>query len=134
MLLNGKRLLITGVLSESSIAYAAAQAAVEQGAEIVLTGFGRALRITERVAAKLTPDCVVLEMDVTKPDQVEAVAARIEGMWGRLDGILHAVAFAPGSALDGRFLQAQWEDVSTALHVSTYSFAAFGRAFGPLLA
>lgn len=134
MLLNGKRLLITGVLSESSIAYAAAQAAVEQGAEIMLTGFGRALRITERVAAKLTPDCVVLEMDVTKPEQVEAVAATIEERWGRLDGILHAVAFAPGSALDGQFLQAQWEDVSTALHVSTYSFAAFGRAFGPLLA
>jgi enoyl-[acyl-carrier protein] reductase I len=134
MLLSGKRLLVTGVLSESSIAYAAARLAVEQGAEIVLTGFGRGLRITERVATKLTPDCAVLEMDVTRPDHIEAVAAALTERWGRLDGILHAVAFAPGSALDGGFLKAGWEDVATALHVSTYSFAAFGRGFGPLLA
>jgi len=134
MLLQGKRLLVTGVLSESSIAYAAARMAVEQGAEVVLTGFGRGLRITERVAAKITPDCAVLEMDVTRTDHLETVAAELDERWGRLDGILHAVAFAPGNALDGGFLRADWEDVSTALHVSTYSFAAFGRVFGPLLA
>lgn len=134
MLLEGKRLLVTGVLAENSIAFAAARCAVEQGAQVVLTGFGRGLRITRRVAEKLGADCRVLEMDVTRPDHIEAVAADLAESWGSVDGVLHAVAFAPATALDGGFLEAGWEDVATALHVSTYSFAALGRAFGPLLA
>jgi enoyl-[acyl-carrier protein] reductase I len=134
MILQGKRLLVTGVLSENSIAYAAARLAAEQGAELVLTGFGRGLRITRAVAGKLPGGCDVLELDVTRPEHLDAVAAELRRRWGGVDGILHAVAFAPGTALDGQFLHAPWEDVSTALHVSTYSFAAFGRVFGPLLA
>ncbi|HEY3608763.1 MAG TPA: enoyl-ACP reductase FabI [Pseudonocardiaceae bacterium] len=134
MLLQGKRLLITGVLNERSIAYAAARLALDAGAEIVLTGFGRGLRITERFAARLSPDCPVLEMDVRRAEHLTAVADWCERRWGRLDGILHSIAFAPAGALDGGFLAAPWSDVAVALEVSTYSFAAFGRVFGPLLA
>jgi enoyl-[acyl-carrier protein] reductase I len=134
MLLEGKRLLVTGVLSESSIAYSAAKLAVAEGAEVVLTGFGRGLRITRRVAEKLVPGCPVLEMDVTEPGHLEAVAADLEQRWGAIDGILHAIAYAPPTALDGGFMTAGWPEVSTAFEVSTYSFAAFGRVFGPLLA
>jgi meromycolic acid enoyl-[acyl-carrier protein] reductase len=134
MLLQGKRLLVTGVLAESSIAYAAARLAREQGAELVLTGFGRGLRITRQVAAKLDPDCLVLEMDVTQPGALEAVADVLQRRWGAVDGVLHAIAFAPKAALDGGFLTASWSEVATALEVSTYSFAAVGRVFGPLLA
>ena len=134
MLLQDKRLLITGVLNEKSIAYAAAQLALNQGAEIALTGFGRGLRITERFAERLSSDCEVLEMDVTQPGHLEVVAEWCDRRWGRLDGVLHSIAFAPAGTLDGGFLTAPWSDVSVALEVSTYSFAAFGRVFGPLLA
>jgi enoyl ACP reductase len=134
MLLQDKRLLITGVLNEKSIAYAAARLALDQGADIVLTGFGRGLRLTEQFAKRLSPDCEVLEMDVTESGHLEAVAQWCDQRWGRLDGVLHSIAFAPSGALDGGFLTAPWPDVSIALEVSTYSFAAFGRVFGPLLA
>ncbi len=134
MLLQGNRLLITGVLNEKSIAYAAARLALEEGAEIALTGYGRGLRITEHFGRKLSPECRVLEMDVTQPEHLEAVAQWCDTNWNGLDGVLHSIAFAPASTLDGGFMQAPWADVSTALEVSTYSFAAFGRVFGPLLA
>lgn len=134
MLLQDKRLLITGVLNEKSIAYAAARLALGQGADIVVTGFGRGLRLTEQFAKRLSSDCKVLEMDVTEPEHLEAVADWCDRRWGRLDGVLHSIAFAPSGTLDGGFLTAPWSDVSIALEVSTYSFAAFGRVFGPLLA
>jgi meromycolic acid enoyl-[acyl-carrier-protein] reductase len=134
MLLEGKRLLVTGVLTEASIAYAVARIAQEQGAEVVLTGFGRALKITQRVAVKLPEPADVLELDVTVPEHLEGVAAQLDDRWGALDGFVHAIGFAPTSALGGGFLETPWEDVATVLHVSTYSFAAMGRAFGPLLA
>jgi enoyl-[acyl-carrier protein] reductase I len=134
MLLDEKRILVTGVLTEASIAFSAARIAQEQGAEIVLTGFGRALRITERVAKRLPDPPDVLELDVTQPEHLEGVAATLEERWGRLDGVIHAIGFAPQTALGGGFLSAGWEDVGTAVHVSTYSFAAMGRTFAPLLA
>ncbi|NUT94626.1 MAG: enoyl-ACP reductase FabI [Saccharothrix sp.] len=134
MLLQDKKILVSGVLTARSIAFAAARIAQEQGAEVVLTGFGRGLPITRSVAEKLPRPCEVLEMDVTRPDHLDAVAEHLDGKWGRVDGVVHAVAFAPPSALGGNFLHARWEDVATAVEVSTYSFAAFGRHFGPLLA
>jgi len=100
----------------------------------VLTGFGRGLRITQRLAAALSPACDVLEMDATREDHIAAAADDLRGRWGRLDGVVHSIAFAPASALGGGFLSADWPDVASALQVSTYSFVAFGRAFGPLLA
>ncbi|WHT17442.1 enoyl-ACP reductase FabI [Crossiella sp. CA-258035] len=133
-LLSGKKILITGVLTESSIAYGVARMAQEHGAEIVLTGFGRGLRITEAIAETLPQPCDVLELDVTQPEHLDAVSDALYARWGLLDGVLHSVAFAPPSALGGGFLTAEWAEVATALHISTYSFAAFGRVFGPLLA
>jgi meromycolic acid enoyl-[acyl-carrier-protein] reductase len=134
MLLEGKRLLITGVLDPRSIAFHVARIAEEEGAELVLTGFGKGRRLTERSAARLasTPD--VLELDVTNPDHLAAAVDDVAARWGRLDGLLHAVAFAPGSALGGGYLTAPWADVATAFHVSTYSYTALGRAFADLLA
>lgn len=133
-LLDGKRLLVTGVLTEASIAFATARVAQQEGAEVVLSGFGRALSITERIAKRLPDPPDVLELDVTDPAHLEAVAAELRGRWGALDGVVHAVAFAPQTALGGNFLSASWEDVATTVQVSTYSYAALGRALAPLLA
>ena len=134
MLLDGKKLLITGVLDPRSIAFAAARLAQEQGAEIVLTGFGKGRRLTERSAKRLPEPVDVLELDATSEEDIAAVRKELESRWGHVDGILHAIAFAPGSCLGGGFLDAPWEDVATAFHVSTYSLAALGRGFAPLLA
>jgi meromycolic acid enoyl-[acyl-carrier-protein] reductase len=134
MLLDGKRLLITGVLDPRSIAFHVARLAQDQGAEVLLTGFGRGRRLTERAASRLPEPPDVLELDVTDEEQISAAAKEVDRRWGRLDGLLHAVAFAPGSCLGGRFLEAPWQDVSTAVHVSTYSLAALGRGFDDLLA
>ena len=102
--LTDRRLLITGVLTDDSIAYAVAERAQALGAEIVLTGFGRGLRITQRIARRLPTEPPVLELDVNEPEQLAAVAADLEERWGSLDGILHAIAFAPQDALGGNFL------------------------------
>jgi meromycolic acid enoyl-[acyl-carrier-protein] reductase len=135
MLLDGKRLLITGVLDPRSIAFSVARLAQEQGAEVVLTGFGRGRRLTERTAARLPRPTDVLELDVTDPEDVVGAAAAIQQRWGDgLDGLLHAIGFAPASCLGGGFLDAPWEDVATAVHVSTYSYAALASAFADLLA
>lgn len=133
MLLDGKRLLVTGVLNEASIAFSIAQLAQQAGAEIVLTGFGRGLRITERIARKLPDPPDVLELDVTDEDHHQQVATDLDGRWGALDGVVHAVAFAPESAIGGDFLDTPWPDVATALQVSTYSFASLSKSMAPLL-
>ena len=134
MLLDGKRLLITGVLDTRSIAFHVARFAQEQGAEIVLTGFGRGRRLTERAATRLAQPPDVLELDITKPEDLAAVRADLQERWGALDGVLHAIAFAPASCLGGGFLEAPWEDVATAFHVSTYSLPALAAAMADLLA
>jgi enoyl ACP reductase len=124
MLLDGKKLLITGVLTDDSIAFAIARVAQEAGAEVLLTGFGRGRRLTERVARKLptTPD--VVELDVNSAEDMEAVAAEVMRRWGRLDGCLHAIGFAPQDALGGNFLNTPWESVATAFQTSAYSLKA----------
>ena len=124
MLLDGKKLLITGVLTDDSIAFAVAKVAQEQGAEILLTNVGRGVRLTEKVARKLptTPD--VLQMDVNDPDDIAAVATDVMDRWGRLDGLMHAIAFAPQDALGGNFLSAPWESVAVAVQTSSYSLKA----------
>ena len=124
MLLEGKKLLITGVLTDDSIAFAVARVAQEEGAEILLTGVGRGMSLTQRVAKRLptTPD--VLEMDVNDPAAVETVRALVMDRWGRLDGLVHAIAFAPSDALGGNFLNTPWESVATAFQTSAYSLKA----------
>lgn len=133
-LLDGKRVLVTGVLTDASIAFSVARLAQEHGAEILLTGFGRGMKITRRIAAKLPEEVDVLELDVTDPEHLANVAADLESRWGAVDGVVHAIGFAPASAIGGGFLETPWEDVATALHVSTYSLAAIARSLSPLLA
>jgi meromycolic acid enoyl-[acyl-carrier protein] reductase len=132
-LLEGKRLLITGVLTDDSLAFGVAQLAQEQGARIVLTGAGRGLNLTKRVARKLPDPPDVLELDVTVEEHFGAVAADLESRWGALDGVLHAIGFAPATCLGGGFLEAPWTDVSLALHISTFSLKALTGAMLPLM-
>jgi meromycolic acid enoyl-[acyl-carrier-protein] reductase len=133
MLLESKRLLITGVLTPQSIAFAVAQAAQEEGAEIVLTSFGKAMSLTERSAKRLPTPAEVLEMDANDPAHIRSVAAELTRRWGRLDGFLHAIAFAPQDALGGNFLHTPWESVQTAFQTSAYSLKALAEAFLPLM-
>lgn len=132
-MLEGKKLLITGVLTPSSIAFAAAKAAQEHGAEIVLTNFGRAVSLTEKTARRLPSPADVLEMDANDEGQIEAVRAELETRWGRLDGFLHAIAFAPPDALGGNFLNTPWESVATAVRTSAYSLKAIAVGMLPLM-
>lgn len=134
MLLEGKRLLVTGVLTDSSIAYSIAEKAQQQGAELVLTGVGKAMRLTERVARRLPSEPPVLEMDVNDPDHIESVRADLERRWGSVDGVLHAIAFAPADCLGGDFLETPWESVSVAVQTSAYSLAALAHGIAPVLA
>src|ERR687895_189223 len=129
MLLDGKRLLITGVLTKGSIAYSVAERAQEEGAEIVLTGFGRTRRMTERAAARLPDLPDVFELDVNSPDDLSALASSLD----RLDGVLHAIAFAPGDALGGNFMSAPPESAEVAFRTSAYSFKALAETLAPLM-
>jgi enoyl-[acyl-carrier protein] reductase I len=124
VLLDGKKLLITGVLTDDSIAFAVARVAQEQGAEILLTNVGKGVRLTERVARKLPSVPDVMQMDVNDPDDVAAVAREVTSRWGRLDGALHSIGFMPQDALGGNFLSAPWESVATGIQTSTYSLKA----------
>ena len=133
MILEGKKLLITGVLTPQSIAFAAARSAQEHGAEIVLTNFGRTVSLTEKVAKRLPSPCDVLEMDANDPAQIDAVRAELADRWGTLDGFLHAIAFAPQDALGGNFLQTPWESVATAFQTSAYSLKAIAVGLLPLM-
>jgi len=138
-LLKDKKILITGVLTEQSLAYAVAEQAIEAGAQIVLTGAGRGLSLTQRAAKKLSATTAtgeaidVLELDVTQPEHFDNLHSALNERWGRLDGVLHAIGFAPASCLGGDFLEAPWEDVATAIHISTYSLAPLVKATLPLM-
>jgi enoyl-[acyl-carrier protein] reductase I len=132
-MVDGAKLLITGVLNKDSIAFEVARMAQEAGAEVVLTGFGRARRLTERAAARLPQPVDVLELDVNKPDDLAAVTADLQERWGRLDGVLHAVAFAPEDALGGKFMTTPVESVLTAFQTSAFSLKAVAAACLPLM-
>jgi enoyl-[acyl-carrier protein] reductase I len=133
VLLAGKRLVVTGVLTDDSIAWHTARVAQEQGAEVVLTGFGRAMRLTERVAKRLpeTPD--VCELDINEPAHMEGLAAALEAKWGAVDGALHAIAYAPDDALGGRFLDTPAESAATAFTTSAFSYKTLAVGLRPLL-
>ena len=128
-MLTGKTLLITGVLMESSIAFHVARLVQEQGGAVILTGFGRALKITRTIARRLPQEAPVIELDVTDEEHLAALADRIGEHAERIDGVLHSIGFAPEGAFN--FLEASWEDVSTALHVSAYSLKALAVAAAP---
>jgi enoyl-[acyl-carrier protein] reductase I len=132
-MLAGKKILVTGVLDRRSIAYSAARLAQSEGAEIALSGFGRVMRLTERTARKLDPVPHLVELDVNKPEDIDAVAKDLKDRWGRLDGIVHAIAFAPEDALGGNFLTAEWPSVATALQTSAYSLKALTVGLADLM-
>jgi meromycolic acid enoyl-[acyl-carrier-protein] reductase len=132
-MLAGKRLLITGVLTKGSIAYSVAERAQQEGAEIVLTGFGRTRRMTERAASRLPDPPDVLELDVNNPDDFAALRSELESRWGGVDGALHAIAFAPGDALGGKFMSAPPESAEAAFRTSAYSFKALAETLVPLM-
>ena len=132
-LLDGKTLLVTGVLTEGSIAFHVARLAQEQGADVVLTSFGRQLRLTQAIARRLPAAAPVVELDVTSDDDLAALAARVGEHADHLDGAVHSIGFAPQSVLGGNFLAAQWPDVATALQVSAFSLKALAAAAQPLL-
>jgi meromycolic acid enoyl-[acyl-carrier-protein] reductase len=132
-ILDGKRILVTGVLTDASIAFHVARVAQQEGATLVLTGFGR-LSLVERIAKRLPSPPPVLELDVTDPAHLESLASRVREHADGLDGVLHAIGFAPQTALGGNFLSASWDDVSAALHASTYSLKSLAMAVLPLMA
>jgi enoyl-[acyl-carrier protein] reductase I len=132
-MLAGKRLLITGVLTKGSIAYTVAERAQQDGAEILLTGFGRTRRMTERAASRLPDPPDVLELDVNNPADFETLAGELRDRWGGLDGALHAIAFAPGDALGGNFMSAPPESAEVAFRTSAYSFKALAETLMPLM-
>jgi enoyl ACP reductase len=132
-LLAGRRLLVTGVLTPRSIAYAIAESCLRGGAEVMLTSFGRAMSLTERSARRLGLEGPVLEMDASRPEQVAAVADAVRRRWGRLDGAVHAIGFAPEDALGGRFLATPWESVATAMQVSAFSLKTMAAELVPLM-
>lgn len=134
MLLQGKRILITGVLTDQSIAFHVARLAQEQGATVVLSGFGRALSLTRRSATRLPAPAPVVELDVTDDVQLASLADQLREHVDGLDGVVHAIGFAPQSALGGNFLNTPWEDVATAVQVSAYSLKSLTMACRPLLA
>ena len=132
-LLKGKRLLITGVLTDRSIAFAVARLAAEQGATVVLSSFGRGASITARIAKRLPGSPPVVELDVTSEEHLAALPAALGEHVDGLDGVVHAIGFAPPSCLGGGMLETPWEDVAVALQVSTWSYAALARACLPMM-
>jgi enoyl-[acyl-carrier protein] reductase I len=132
-ILDNKRIVVTGVLTDDSLAFAVARLAIEEGAVIVLTGAGRAISLTKRTARRLPVEPDVFELDVTVPEHADALAAELATRWGSIDGIVHAIAFAPEPCLGGDIMRADWPDVALALQISTFSLKLLAKAFAPLL-
>jgi enoyl-[acyl-carrier protein] reductase I len=131
-LLAGKRLLVTGIITDQSIAFSVARIAQEQGATVVLTGFGR-LSLVERIAKRLPAEAPVIELDVTNAEHLAGLAERVQSTVDGLDGVVHSIGYAPSSCLGGGFLDAPWDDVATAVQVSAYSYKSLAMACLPLM-
>lgn len=132
-LLEGKKIVVTGVLTDASLAYGIARLAQQEGAEIVLTGAGRALSLTQRTARKLDRPAEVFEFDVTVADHVESVRSSVAAALGHVDGVVHSIGFAPESCLGDDFMAPAWADVSLAVQISAYSLKTLAEAFLPLM-
>src|SRR5437588_5305173 len=133
MLLQGKKVLIVGVLDRKSIAYAIAEQAQQAGAEILLTSFGRVMSITQMTAKRLDPVPDILELDATKPEQVDEVCKEVQKRWGRLDGLVHSIAGAPNDALGGNFLQTPFESAAIAFHIGAFSLKTLAVGMLPAM-
>ncbi len=132
-ILQGKRILVTGVLTDQSIAFHVARLAQEQGAEVILTSFGRVMSLTARSARRLPSTPPIIELDVTNDADLLALAGRVREHVDGLDGVLHSIGFAPEAALGGKFLETAWADAGTALQVSAFSLKSLSVAAEPLL-
>jgi enoyl-[acyl-carrier protein] reductase I len=132
-ILDGKNIVITGVLTEASLAFGIAQLAQREGAKIVLTGAGRGLSITQRAAKKLDSPVEVVEFDVTVEEHTTSARVEVQKILGRVDGVLHSIGFAPAACLGDDFMAATWQDVSTAMHISAYSLKTLADSFVPLM-
>ena len=132
-ILEGKNILVTGVLTEGSIAFDVARLSQEQGAKVVLTGVGRTLKVTEAMGRRLPVEAKVVELDVTKPDHLAALPDAVREHVPHLDGVVHSIGFAPQTVMGRNFMTGQWEDVSTAIHISAYSLKALAEATVPLM-
>jgi enoyl-[acyl-carrier protein] reductase I len=130
MLMEGKRILVTGITNDASLAFPVARIAQEEGAEVVLSSFGRVMSITKRAARRLPIEPSIIELDVSNQADLDALAERVGG---HLDGVVHSIAFAPPSCLGGGFLDAPWDDVAVAFQVSAYSLKALTVAALPLM-
>jgi enoyl-[acyl-carrier protein] reductase I len=131
-ILQGKNVLVTGVLTDGSIAFHIARLAQEEGATVILTGFGRGLSLTTRIAGRLPQPAPIIELDVTNQEHLTGLAAEVKKHVPHLDGVVHSIGFAPEAALGGNFLNTQWEDVATAVQVSAYSLKSLTMACHPL--
>jgi enoyl ACP reductase len=133
VILEGKRLLITGVITKDSIAFHAAEQAQKEGAEVLLTSFGRVKRMTERAAQRLPEPAEVLELDVNREEDLTALTESLRERWGSVDGVLHAIAFAPQDAIGGNFMTAPAESAKQAFATSAFSLKALAAAVSPLM-
>ena len=131
-LLKGKNILVTGVLTDASIAFHIARLCQEEGAHVLLSSYGRVMNLTTRISARLPQVAPVIELDVTNEEHLQALADRVREHVPHLDGVVHSIGFAPEAALGGNFLNTAWEDVATALHVSAYSLKSLTMASRPL--
>ena len=131
-ILAGKNILVTGVLTDSSIAFHIARLAQEEGAQVILTGFGRGLSLTTRIAGRLPETSPIIELDVTNQEHLDSLADQVRAHVPHLDGVVHSIGFAPETALGGNFLNTAWEDVATAVQVSAYSLKSLTMACHPL--
>ncbi|MGQ0467312.1 MAG: enoyl-ACP reductase FabI [Sporichthyaceae bacterium] len=132
-ILDGKRILVTGVLTDASIAFHVARLAQEEGAQVVLSSYGRVLRLTTRIAGRLPAAAPVIELDVTDVDHLANLPTAVGEHLDGLDGVVHSIGFAPEAALGGNFLNTEWADVATALNVSAYSYKALAMAAKPMM-
>jgi enoyl-[acyl-carrier protein] reductase I len=129
----GKKIVVTGVLTDASLAFGVAKLALDEGADVILTGAGRALSLTQRTARKLPREVNVLELDVTVDEHATQVRQAVESMWGRVDGVVHSIGFAPEVCLGDDFMAATWNDVATAMQISAYSLKHLADVFAPLM-
>jgi meromycolic acid enoyl-[acyl-carrier-protein] reductase len=133
-ILEGKRILVAGVTVDSSIGFAVAKVAQEEGAQVVVSNFGRALSITRRIVSRLPEPAPVLELDVTDEDHLASLPERLSEHLDGLDGVVHSIAYGnPETILGGKFLEAPWDDVGQAVRVSAYSLKALATATLPLM-
>ena len=132
-LLTGKRLLVTGVLTDASIAFHVARLAQQEGAEVVLSSYGRVLRLTQRISGRLPRTAPVVELDVSSAEDLAALEGRVREHVDGLDGVLHSIGFAPEAALGGNFLHTEWADVATAVQISAFSLKSLTVAALPLM-